>query len=236
MFRIAIVEDEERIQKQLTEYIHRYGSEQERKFNIVIFSDGDEILDEYRTNYDIIFLDIQMKRLDGMETAKKIRELDKEVHIVFITNMAQYAIQGYSVDATGFVLKPVTYFTFHQEMERVMTRLKKEEKTYITVTYEGGLLRLNTMDILYIESFGHRLLIHTLTEDYYITDSMKNMEQQLQSYDFFRCNNSYIVNLAHVESVQRNVVLIGKSELQISRPKKKAFMDALADYIGGITK
>ena len=95
---------------------------------------------------------------------------------------------------------------------------------------------MNTMDILYIESFGHRLLIHTLTEDYYVTDSMKNMEQQLQSYDFFRCNNSYIVNLAHVESVQRNVVLIGKSELQISRPKKKAFMDALADYIGGITK
>jgi DNA-binding LytR/AlgR family response regulator len=234
MIRVAIVEDEQEVQTQLEGYLQKYGREYGEKFDILFFSDGEEIIEKYQAEYDIIFLDIQMKRMNGMETAKRIRRMDQEVTLVFITNMANYAIHGYSVEATSFILKPVQYFTFHEELNKIKERLKKHKKLYITFQIDGGFIRLEVMELYYIESFGHRLILHSRNGDYTMIGTMKSMEKQLENYDFFRCNNSYIVNLAHVEGVQQNIVTVAGQELQVSRPKKKAFMDALADYIGGI--
>lgn len=236
VIRVAIVEDDPQVQEQLSGYVSQYEKDRKDTILVDLFSDGDEILDHYQKLYDIIFLDIQMKRVDGMTTAKKIREMDSDTLLIFITNMVHYAVQGYSVDAIGFVLKPVNYFTFYQEMDRAVKRMEKDKKSYLSIPYEGGFVRINVKDIFYVESFGHRILIHTKTEEYGITDSMKNMEEQLRPYHFFRCNNSYIVNLQHVESVQKNIAIVGGYSLAISRPKKKGFMEALTNYIGGMTQ
>ena len=107
MIRVAIVEDEAEIREQLMGYVQRYTRQYGTAFEVKTFADGLEILEDYRPAYDLILLDIEMKHLDGMETARRIRELDPDVMLVFITNMAQYAIKGYAVGALDYVLKPV---------------------------------------------------------------------------------------------------------------------------------
>ena len=112
MIRIAVVEDEKESQEQLVSYISRYEKESEKKFEVTVFSDGMDIVENYDPVWDIIFMDIRMKHLDGMQAAEKIRKYDPAVVLIFITTMAQYAIRGYEVDALDFVLKPVAYAQF----------------------------------------------------------------------------------------------------------------------------
>ncbi|WP_316043936.1 LytTR family DNA-binding domain-containing protein [Ohessyouella blattaphilus] len=236
LIRIAIVEDEVKVQKQLGGYIKKYEEEREECFEVFFFKDGDEIVEDYRGVYDIIFLDIQMKRMDGMSAAEKIREMDTEVIIIFITNMANYAIRGYAVDAMDFVLKPIHYFAFSEELKKALSRLALRKKNYLLIPVENGVVRLEAANVLYIESISRRLIVHGKKEEYTIKGTLKELEEKLKEQYFFRCNNCYLVNLAYVEEVTQNIVQVGDHQLQISRPRKKAFMNALADYVGGVIK
>ena len=236
MIRIALVEDEAEVRAQLQGYVQRHTRQYGTEFAVTEFADGMELLDDYRPVYDVLFLDVEMKHLDGMETARRVRELDKDVIIVFITNMAQYAIGGYAVGALDYVLKPVPYFAFSQQLQKAVARLQARQKTFLTVPVEGGLRRVDVASLYYLESDGHKVRLYA--EDGAITapGTLKSFEEKLADKPFARCNSGYLVNLAQVMGVQQNMVQVGPYELQISRPKKKAFMEALTDYIGGGVK
>ncbi len=233
MIRVAIVEDEAEIREQLMGYVQRYTRQYGTAFEVKTFADGLEILEDYRPAYDLILLDIEMKHLDGMETARRIRELDPEVMLVFITNMAQYAIKGYAVGALDYVLKPVPYFAFSQQLQKVEAQLRRRTRHYLAVPVEGGLRRLDTSRIYYIESEGHRVHFYTEEGDFTAPGALKALEEKLADRPFARCNSGYLVNLAQVQAVQQNTVEVGPYELQVSRPKRKSFLAALTDYIGG---
>ena len=119
MLKIAIVEDERECQEALIEHLRKYEKEKNEAFIVRIFNDGIDILDDYSADYDLIFLDIHMKYQDGMTTAKRIREVDADAQIVFITALAQYAIEGYKVNALDFILKPVVYEQLAMTMDKV---------------------------------------------------------------------------------------------------------------------
>ena len=207
MTRIAIVEDEAAVREQLAGYVQRYTRQYGTQFEVTMFTDGVEILEDYRPVYDIIFLDVEMQHLDGMETARRIRELDSDVLLIFITNMAQYAIKGYAVGALDYVLK--------------------------SVPVDGGMRRLDAAAIYYIEGEGHRVHFYTEDGDFSAPGALKALEEKLAGRLLARCNSGYLVNLAQVSGVQQNTVQVGPHELQISRPKRRTFLAALADYIGG---
>lgn len=231
-FNIAVVEDEKRSADVLIKYINRYAKENNEEIDVVHFIDGDEIVFGYKPKYDIIFLDIEMRLLDGMTTAEYIRKLDKDVIIIFVTNMSQYAIKGYAVDALSFLLKPVPYFAFSQELRRALDKIKKKENGYLMFSIKDGIMRLNASDILFIESIKHNLIIHTKHEKFITTGTMKEMEKKLADLNFFRCNSCYLINLARVTGVKNNIAIIKEHELLISRPRKKAFMEALTKFFG----
>ncbi len=233
MTLIAIVEDDAAVMEQLAWYVQRYTRQYGTPFEITEFADGMEILEDYRPQFDIIFLDVEMKHLDGMETARRIRERDGGVLIVFITNMAQYAIKGYAVGALDYVLKPVPYFAFSQQLQKVEAQLRRRTRHYLAVPVEGGLRRLDTSRIYYIESEGHRVHFYTEEGDFAAPGALKALEEKLADRPFARCNSGYLVNLAQVQAVQQNTVEVGPYELQVSRPKRKSFLAALTDYIGG---
>ena len=233
MIRVAIVEDDAEVQGVLQEYVRRYTRQYGTEFEVTVFADGVDILEDYRAVYDIIFLDVEMKHLDGMTTAERIRQMDADVILIFITNMAQYAIRGYSVGALDYVLKPVPYFAFSQQLRKAEEQLRRRTRHYLAVPVEGGLRRLDTSRIYYIESEGHRVHFYTEEGDFAAPGALKALEEKLADRPFARCNSGYLVNLAQVKSVQQGMVQVGPYELQVSRPKRKSFLAALTDYIGG---
>lgn len=233
MIRIALVDDEASSVNQLKEYLMQYQRERKVELQIETFSDGDEIVENYKAEYDMILLDIEMRFMDGMTAAQQIREKDPEVVIIFITNMAQYAIKGYTVNATDYVLKPVSYFPFSQRLNKVIGKINRKVKRFIAVSIKGGTVKLYISDICYIESQGHRLIFHTQTEEYVTFATMKEVEEKLKDMDFLRCNKGCLLNLAFVHSVQDGCVIINGERMAISRARKKEFTEALTNYLGG---
>lgn len=236
MIRVAIVEDEHAYAMQLQEYLHQYEKDNGEVFEISFFTDGDEIVHRYKPQYDIILMDVEMKFLDGMSAAEEIRKVDTEVVIIFITNMPQYAIRGYAVDALDYVLKPVSYFAFTQRLSRAIGRMRKREMKTISVSVKGGTIRLDAANIYYVESQGHTLLLHTASGIYEASGTMRDMEELLREMNFYRGNKGYLINLAYVEGVKEGYAVMKKDKLLLSRARKKEFMEALAHYWGEVVK
>lgn len=236
MIKIAIVEDEELYAKQLNEYLRQYERENGEVIEVTIYSDGDRIVDKYQSQYDIILMDIEMKFMDGMSAAEEIRKIDTEVVIIFITNMTQYAIRGYAVDALDYVLKPVSYFALSQRLNRAIGRMRKRESKMIMVNMKGGIVRLNIANIYYIESQGHTLILHTILGDYETSGTMKEMEGKLLDMNFCRGNKGYLINLQHVDGISDGCAIVKDERLILSRARKKEFMEALTKYWGEVIK
>lgn len=235
MIRVGVVEDDERSRLRVIEHLARYEREHGESFSVSSYADGRDLLAVYRADLDLLFLDIQMEHVDGMTTARRIRETDGDVIIVFITNSPQYAISGYEVAALSYLLKPVSYAAFAQEMTRSLRQLAGRESRHVILATAGEHHRVDVARIVFVESVKHRLIVHTDEREYHVPGPLRDMEAELATAGFFRSNNCYLVNLRHVTGVtQGRCVLRGGQELQVSRPRKKEFMAALADYIGGM--
>ena len=232
MIQIAVVEDEDSCAEQLSEYISRYSRESGREIQTVRFRDGDEIVEDYKPRFDIILMDIQMRFMDGVTAAEHIRKVDPEVIIMFITNMTQYAIRGYAVDALDYVLKPVDYFAFSQRFGRAISRIRHHDAHFITISSRDGTRKLNVESIAYIESRGHSLTFYTTNDSYTTTAAMKDVEEKLSGDGFCRCNKGYLVNLAYVDGIRDGCVVVGNDLLPIARARKNDFMKTLTDYLG----
>ena len=236
MLKIAVVEDDVNYARQLSEYLCRYERERGAELTVTQFSDGDQLIEGYRPEFDMILMDIEMPLLDGMETARLIRRTDPEVVIIFITNMAQYAIQGYEVDALDYVLKPISYVAFSQRLDRALRRMKKREERYLTVSTREGVRKLGVSQIYYVESQGHTLLYHTNQGIVSSSGTMRDLEKELEPLHFFRGNKGYLINLEHVSGVREGCALVAGEELLLSRSRKNAFLEALTNYVGEAVK
>jgi len=235
MYHIAIVEDEIIFATQLCGFLRQFEEENQMEFKVSVFHDGSEILKDYKNEYDAVFLDIEMPEINGMEAAEKIRDMDDDVVIMFITNMAQYAIQGYSVGALDFVMKPVNYYTFSMKLKRVLQRVQKKDKEQqsIVLHLPDGIKKLDIRHIYYVEVQNKMLYYYTSKGTYSVKGTLQSVEQQLENYSFAKCNHWYLVNLKHVKEVRKNIAVVGCYEVEISRRNKTTFLKALTEYLGG---
>lgn len=235
VFNVAIVEDSPEEMQRLAAYFKRYESENpDVGFKISKFTDGDEICENYQCSYDVILMDIQMKRLDGMKAAEYLRNFDDRVEIIFVTNCTQYAIGGYKVHAFNYILKPMTYAVFSAEVKRFTASIAKKKEEYILISMRNNSVRLALSEIIYVESVKHKIIFHTKDVEYEIFGTMRDYESRLEKNNFFRCNSGYLINLMMVKGVKDDMVNVGGHELKISRPRKKQFMERLAGfYCGG---
>ncbi|NMI05725.1 response regulator transcription factor [Paenibacillus sp. SZ31] len=232
IIKIAIVEDDINQARLLESHLTNYSAEKGLSFNIVHFSQAVALLENYESNFDIIFMDIQLPYMNGMDAARSIRLLDKKVILIFITNLTQYAIQGYEVEALDYMLKPVEYFDFALKMSRAMQRLNDNPKDEILIPSDKGMLKVSPKSIRYVETEGHHVIYHSVENSFRQYATISSIEKKMHGYDFFRCNNCYLVNLAYVQRVHGyTVTLDGGVELRISQPRKKAFVNKLMEYV-----
>lgn len=234
MYHIAIVEDEIDFSMQLQAFLEQYQKEQNIRFKISVFHDGSEILEKYEPIYDVILMDIEMPNMNGMDAAAWIRRVDLDVVIMFITNVASYALRGYEVGALDFVMKPITYYAFAMRFTRVIKRVRQREQQQILLTFPDGVKKLEIQQIYYVEVQNRILHYHTDEGEYCVRGTMQSVEQALENHPFVKCNHWYIVNLKHVSEVRGNIAVVGGHMLEISRRNRTPFLKALADYVGGL--
>ena len=234
VYQIAIVEDEAANRDQLKEYVGRYGEESGDSFSVQCFANGDALLRHFDGQFDLILMDIEMPGADGMQIAHRLRELDSQVILVFITNMAQYAIQGYSVQALDYILKPLSYVSFRMRFARALGRIDRQRDAQILLACHDRQIRLPVRSIFYVEVQQKQLCYHTEQGDYTLRGTLKSAEEQLAAYPFAKGNYWYIVNLAQVSEISLTTLKVGKVELPVSRRCRSALLAAFNRYIGGV--
>jgi len=176
-------------------------------------------------------MDIQMKRIDGMTAAEKIRALDEHVVIIFITNIVQYAVKGYSVRAFDFIVKPIDYDAFVNKLEPAITHIQKQETATVCLKLVSGFTVFKLDEIVCIELISRKLFIHTLDNSYQCNDTLQGIEEALNDGRFYRCHASFLVNLQHVKKINSKDLLTRDKRIPISRQRHKGLLDALAKYL-----
>lgn len=232
MIKVAIVEDTKNERDVLVGMLNKYELNSKHKFLISVFESGIEFLANYTSDFDIIFMDIGLPGLNGMETAKKLREMDKNVNLIFVTNMAQYAVKGYEVDALAFLIKPLTYYYFKMMLTKAINRVEINGKKGILIQTEDGMKKIITDELLYIEVYNHYLTYKTFEKDYVIRQALSKVEKELLPLGFARCNNCYLVNLKYVKAIKTDSVVVENNELRMSRSRKNSFVTAFTNFIG----
>lgn len=233
--KICILEDENTQARQLAEFFQAYQRENpDFSYALEVYDRGYKLLDAYGRGVDLVLLDIRVPDMLGMDVARRIRQIDQQVMIIFVTNLTQYAIDGYSVGAFDYILKPLNYASFSHKLQRALRALSYR-RSHLTVDLKTaeGQRRISVDSITYIEISGHDVYLHTHDEIIRQWGTLSKFETMLGPAHFVRCSTCYLVNLKYVTGIQKGQVLVGDAALTISRTRRKEFMQALAQYKGG---
>ncbi len=232
-YRIAVVEDQIENREQINEYIRKYAEENNIIAEVIMYHNGQAIVDAEDASFDLILFDVDMPIINGMDAAKHIRKRDKNVEMIFVTNLSHYAIEGYSVGALDYILKPINYSAFALRFARALDKVKKKENKEVILNSLNGIKRINTNDIYYLEIENRKLYYHTKNGVYTEGGTLLKAEEDLEPYHFTKCNQYCLINLKHVSEINGNVVVVAGKEIEISRRKKTTFVKAVTEFIGG---
>lgn len=229
LLRIGLCDDEQAERQLLEKYIKDWSDYGKHQAAVFSFSEGEALLQAFsRDGFDLVLLDIQMQKLDGMCVARKIRAADYETGIFFVTGYEDYLAEGYEVEAFRYLLKPVEKQKLWDALDQFLLRRKRTQR-YWTVETPQGQKKVALRKILYLESFGHTCLLHTAEESFLVKKGISEMEEEMEALGLavFRTHRSYLVNLAQVTAVGREkAVLAGGREVPVSRTRYQALSRA----------
>lgn len=231
MITIAICDDEKQTLDQIRKLVSVFFREKNMEVSIVCFSGGEELL-RYDRSVDILFLDIQMNGIDGMETARKLRSRNFRGFLIFITVLREMVFQSFEVQAYDYLVKPVEEKKFVGTMERLLVSMNNvsEERLLVQKGYERSIIPF--ADIIYAEIIDRKVYLHLASSevvDFY--DRIENLEERLDSR-FFRCHRSYLINMQYLKSYKNGVAYMeGGKEIPISRLRSKAFSEVILQYM-----
>lgn len=233
MIHIAICDDERSLVDSLTALIRQYEMEKSEEIKVTVYYDGLELIEKYDATIDLIFLDIQMKLVDGLRAAKRLREMDEKVGIIFLTTLTQHGLEGYKYQALDYIIKPLKYARLRVELDRFISRRQKEESPFVVVSNDSGKYKILLNSLRFVETFNRNLLFHSKQENIVCYRSMKEIAKELAPHGFVRCHSGCLVNLAYVKGVRKlELTLITGETLAISQPKRKEFMEQLTEFWG----
>ena len=230
---IIICEDEPEHLIQVVGFLKRFGQESGHTIQIVTFSSGEELLADYPDTADILILDIRMGDVSGMDAAKEIRRRGKNVPIIFLTSLAQYALEGYDVQAVSFLLKPVPYETLREKLTLVAQRLARERGHILKLKNNTGICLIPVKDIDYVEAQKHQVIVcHEGKKDAFLLP-ISQMEDELVSDGFFRCHKGYLINMKRIRRIEADAILMdGGLSVPLSRHRRAEFLKAFDAFMG----
>lgn len=228
---IAICDDNREYINTMEDYL---SSVKEVRFDYDVFESGEDLLREYETEttpYDAIFLDMEMKEIDGIETANRIRKFDKHVIIIFVTSHTKYMQKSFECTPFRFLVKPVSHSEIETVFQEVCQKLSEERTTFV-FTENRNKIRLFCDDIIYFENQSHWILIHTKDEVYKICKSLSDLYEKLDHSMFIRVHSSYIVNLGYIRAIKNNDIELYNCDkhIPLSRSNKKLVNTKLINF------
>ncbi len=234
MYRIVIFEDSPRDAERLVQFAERYGAENGVQFVTQVERSAMTIGTEAE-RADLIFMDIEMPGLTGMEAATLLRTYDQSTPIIFVTNLAQFAVRGYEVDALDFIVKPVTYGAFSMRMAKALRVMRRDEGRALTLTHQGGMTVVRLDEVAFVEAKGHNLVYHLADGSQATTrGTLAQAEGQLGD-GFVRISKGVIVGLRHVRGYRgQEVTLVDGTQLAFGRTMRKDAMTRMAEYFGRV--
>ena len=234
MLRIALAEDSPADEERIRAHLNRFAAERGLKVELACFSDGEELLAARLIGVDAFLLDIEMPWVDGLKCAQAIRAVDREVPICFVTNLGHLAPEGYTVDAMGFLVKPVSYEAFRRTFERLLDRMEYRSIRLVSLRDGKGERFVDLHGVAYFESRNKRTVVHPVGggPGFVSSDSLKAIEAKATAVRFFRIHNAFLVNLEHVEGTTATEAIVDGDALPISKHRKQDFMRELATFIG----
>lgn len=235
MYAVLIVEDDVREAEVLRSHLRRFGKERDVEFKITWLSSAFDLI-KRSAHSDLVFLDIGLPGISGMEAAQMLRLSDETKPIVFVTNLAQYAVKGYEVDASDFIVKPVTYRDFALRMGKLLRRLELDSVRRIVLSTLSGTKVISRSLLEYVEVKNHSLSFYVVGEESPLLGrgSLKEFEQLNGAHPLLRISKSVLVNMERIEWVRgREIRLIGGTTLHINRSYKRDASERIARYLGG---
>ena len=232
---IAWVEDSPETKDLAISFLRRYESEKHLSFDAHFYSDAEDFLTHYDHQFQAVFMDVLLGegKLDGMSAAAKLREIDDDVPLLFVTNMAKLVYKGYEVKAFDYILKPVTYPQFVMKMDRLMHEIEKRQENNIVINTRSGVAVIDVKKLVYIEVVSHKITYHTTDRTIEVNDTLKNCIKTFAPYHFMQCNKCYLINPSFVRRIENYNLYIGDEVLLISHPRKKEFTEQFMDYMLG---
>ncbi|WP_312258552.1 LytTR family DNA-binding domain-containing protein [Romboutsia ilealis] len=234
MINIGICDDELHYRVNIKDMLGDILSTYSINYKIYEFSSGEELLSNYPKDLDILIMDIQMKIINGMDTARKIREFDQNLEIIFMTSFSEFMQEGYEVKAYRYILKPISERKISRNILPCINEIMKKKNNYLTINVKNYVDRIKIDSIVYIETDRPNILIYTNDNKYTTKMSISKIDKILREHVFFRCHNSYIVNLKLVESMNSNTLKIGEKYIPISKYRVKELKLALTNILGDI--
>lgn len=234
MWNIAIIEDEEAMSNQLVSYFAKFGKDYNESFSFAIFNNAETFLKNYKKEYSVVLMDINLPGMNGMECVKKLREIDDTVLVVFVTNLSQFAVDGYEVKAFDFIVKPISYYNFSLKLKRALSHLSSLNNYELIISTKDKKYFININQLIYIEIRNHTIIYHLANEEIKGSGTLKSLYTNLKKHHFAFCNQCYLVNLAFVKGIDDGFLLINNEKIRIASSRKKSFMQELTAYIGEI--
>lgn len=233
MLNIAVCDDEAATRKELSSLLRSWFEARKEACQITPFSTAEALL-AWEKPFHIVFLDIRMEGLDGLQAAFQLRKRGDCAFLVFVTALQEYVYDAFEVEASDYLLKPIVPERLSRTMERILRRLQDTKEECLLIQKGAGCRSIPLADILYCEAFGRKVALHTTQGvlDYYFKFS--DLEQRLNSH-FFRCHRSYFVNLRYVCGYEQGMALLENGEtLPVSRLRGEAFTQAIFHYMKGM--
>ncbi|NJJ37470.1 response regulator transcription factor [Clostridioides difficile] len=233
MINIAVCEDEKEAQLLIVDYIENILKNISIEYEIKKYLSGEELLENNLKDIDILFLDIKMEKLNGMDTARMIRKMGSEMEIIFITSLIDYVQEGYEVRAYRYLLKPIEFEELKKHMLTCIKDIETNKDSYIIIKDKSNTYKIYLNEIKYIEVQKKEMLIHTINKNFYIRYSLNKIEKELNLSRFIRCHKSFIVNLSHVENIKYNIAILESGEeVPISRYRYKEVKEKFLRFLG----
>lgn len=235
MYHVAVIEDEREAAEALSSMLERYASENQLGIEVTRYASALEF-EMTHHHFDLVFMDIQMPGIDGMEAALLMRTYDDETPIIFVTNLAQYAIRGYEVGALDFIVKPVSYYNFKMRMDKAVRHIRRNVGRSISLSTRDGMRIVSLADIEYVEISKHDLSYHLYGEEspLVVYGSLVAFEKAVEGGPFIRISKSCLVNMNLIRFVKGSALTMrGGDTLYFSRSKKREALETIAGFLGG---